>query len=340
VPDRRRSPRAGRGPTPARRPRTPEPRPLAGTHSITTGEAELLADRDDPDGWILVVNGVPSSYVHLSDPTRLEFEYVRWIGDVLDLLDAPLEAPAPLRVAHLGGAGCTLARYVMATRPGSRQLVFEHDAKLVELVRQAFGLRRERGLRIRVDDARAGLSTLWDGSHDVVIRDAFVADKVPDHLTTLEFCREVARVLAPHGVYVANVADRTEQRHARAEAATLREVFREVALVAEPSQLRGRRYGNVLLIASNAPLPLDALTRRLASGAIRARVVPPERVAQLVAGLRPLTDPPAVTPDSSSEARDSSHERRDPSQQGQDSSRDEDRTFPESRATHHERFAG
>lgn len=278
------------------RSRSPEPKLFAGTHSIATGEAELLVDRDDPDGWVLVVNGVPSSYVHLTNPTRLEFEYVRWIGDVLDLLGSPMEAPAPLRVAHLGGAGCTLARYVMATRPGSRQLVFEHDAKLVELVRQAFGLRREGGLRIRVDDARAGLRSLWDASQDVVIRDAFVNDEVPDHLTTVEFGREVARVLAPHGVYVANVADRTEQRHARAEAATLREVFDEVAMVAEPSQLRGRRYGNVLLLASNASLPLDALTRRLASGAIRARVVPPERVTQLVSGLRPLTDPPTASP--------------------------------------------
>ncbi|REF37899.1 spermidine synthase [Thermasporomyces composti] len=304
MPDRRRSPRAGRGRAPARRSRTPEPRPFAGTHPIATGEAELVADRDDPDGWMVIVNGVPSSYVHLTDPTRLEFEYVRWIGDVLDLLNAPLAAPAPLRVAHLGGAGCTLARYVMATRPGSRQLVFEHDAKLVELVRQAFGLRREGGLRIRVDDARSGLSKLWEASVDVVIRDAFVGDTVPEHLTTVEFGHEVARVLAPHGVYVANVADRAEQRHARAEAATLREVFREVALIAEPSQLRGRRYGNVLVLASNAPLPLDALTRRLASGAIRARVVPPERVARLVAGLRPLTDPPATPSDRDSSGGD------------------------------------
>jgi spermidine synthase len=282
VPDRRPPARTRRG--------TPSGRTghqvRAGTFPIDTGELELAPDRDDPGGWFVVVNGVPSSYVHLDDPTRLDFEYVRWIGDVIDHVE-----PGPLRVAHLGGAGCTLARYVAATRPGSRQVVFELDVALVELVRDAFDLRRERGLRIRTEEARAGIGTLRDASQDVVIRDAFVGNRVPEHLTTLEFARDVGRVLASGGTYVVNVADRTEQRHARAEAATLREVFNQVALIAEPSQLRGRRYGNVLLVASNAPLPLDQLTRRLASGAVRARLVPPERVAQLVAGHRPLLDP-------------------------------------------------
>ncbi|WP_020577651.1 spermidine synthase [Actinopolymorpha alba] len=254
-----------------------------------TGSAEITVDRDDPAGWFVVVNGVPSSYVHLDDPTRLEFEYVRWIGDLIDLMAPPA---APLRVAHLGGAGCTLARYVEATRPSSRQVVFEVDATLVELVRDAFELRRQRGLRIRVTDARAGVRTLGEASQDLVIRDAFAGNRVPEHLTTMEFCREVARILSADGVYVTNVADQAEHRNARAEAATMLEVFAHVVLVAEPSQLRGRRYGNVLLLASNAPLPLDDLTRRLASGAVRARLVRPERLGQLVAGLRPLTDPP------------------------------------------------
>ncbi|GAA2759666.1 fused MFS/spermidine synthase [Actinopolymorpha rutila] len=285
MPDRRppaRTRRAtNRGPAGSAQPAVP-----AGTHPIDTGEVILTADPGDPGGWFVIVNGVPSSYVHLGDPTRLDFEYVRWTGDILDHLP-----PGPLRVAHLGGAGCTLARYVTATRPGSRQVVFEIDGALVDLVREGFGLVRDRGIRVRTGDARAGLASLRDGSQDVVIRDAFTGNRVPGHLTTLEFAYELVRVLEPSGVYVANVADRTEQRHARAEAATLREVFAHVALIAEPSQLRGRRYGNVLLLASNGELPLDGLTRRLASGAVRARLVLPDRVAELVAGLRPLRDP-------------------------------------------------
>ena len=252
---------------------------------METGTAEILGDWDDPDGWMVLVNGVPSSYVHLSDPTRLEFEYVRWIGDVLDLA-AP--QGQPLRVAHLGGAGCTLARYVAATRPGSPQVVYELDAELVELMRSAFG---RRGFRLQVADARQALAGLSGGSRDIVIRDAFVGETVPAHLSTLEFGREVARVLAPGGLYVANVGDREGAPLARAEAATLLTTFGDVAMIGEPGQLRGRRFGNVVLVAGQGPLPLDGLTRRLAAAPVRARLVEPGRVRELAAGIHPLTDP-------------------------------------------------
>lgn len=260
---------------------------LAGKHRIDTGVVELRLDTDDPDGWFVDVNGVPSSYVHESDPTVLVYEYVQWIGDLLDELAEP---EAPLAVLHLGGAGCTLARYVAATRPGSSQIVYEVDSALVELMREAFDLRRRNGVRLRAGDARAGVAELPGDSRDVVIRDAFDIANVPPHLTSTEFAADVARVLRPGGVYVANVADRAEQAQARAEAATLRQVFDQVAMVAEPGQLRGRRYGNVLLLASNGGLPLDALTRRLASGVVRARVVYPDRVAELTAGTHPIHD--------------------------------------------------
>lgn len=246
-----------------------------------------MPDRDDPAGWTVLVNGVPSSHVHLEDPTRLEFEYMQWTASVLDAI-AP--AGAPVDAVHLGGAGCTLARYLAATRPESRQSVFEIDAALVTLARQAFGLRGVRGLRIRAADAREGLTTLPDAMADVVIRDAFAAASVPEHLRTVEFHHEVSRVLRAGGVYVANVADTAAVRDARVEAAAALRVFAHVALIAEPGQLRGRHYGNVLVVASHAALPLEALTRALAGGAVRARLVPPSRVRELTAGVHPRLD--------------------------------------------------
>lgn len=265
---------------------------VAGTHEIVSGAVDVVPDRDEPDGWWVYVNGVPSSYVQLSDPTVLVFEYVRWIGDLIDLIQPGGDR---LRVSHLGGAGCTLPRYVAATRPGSAQVVFEVDGALIEVMRQAFGLRRRDGFRLRECDARQGLAGLAADSQDLVIRDAFARDTVPDHLTTVEFARDVRRVLTSGGCYVANVADRAETTLARAEAATLRAVFDRVAMIAEPAQLRGRRYGNVLLLASDDPAGFDGLcdglARRLASAAVRARVVPPDRVAELTAGLFPMHDP-------------------------------------------------
>lgn len=264
----------------------PRPDQFTGEHDIDSGTAELVADRSDPGGWSIMVNGVPSSYVHLGDPTRLDFEYMQWMGNVLDAVGAP---GSPLSVVHLGGAGCTLALYVAATRPGSPQTVFEIDAALVTLMRQAFGLRSVRGLRLKAADGLAGLGSLPDGYSAVVVRDAFDGAVVPPHLTTTGFYAEAARVLTSGGVYIGNVADTAQVRESRVEAATALAVFAHVALIAEPAQLRGRRYGNVVLLASQAPLPSDALIRKLAGGAVRARYVDPERVAELVAGVKPRT---------------------------------------------------
>ncbi|WNB87647.1 hypothetical protein [Cellulomonas sp. ATA003] len=105
----------------------------------STGTVELVRSRDDPDGVTVVVNGVPSSHLDLADPTRLDFEYMQQMAVVVDRVAEP---GASLRVLHLGAAGCTFARYVHATRPGSHQLAVELDATLAELVRGWFDLPR------------------------------------------------------------------------------------------------------------------------------------------------------------------------------------------------------
>jgi spermidine synthase len=256
---------------------------------VTTGTAELVPDDDGRGGWTVYVNGVPSSHLDPSDPLRLDFEYMRWMGD---LIDAAAPEGEPLHTLHLGGAGCTLARYVAATRPASRQLVIELDALLVDVVRDSFGLRSSGHLKVRVGDARAVLADLPDARYDVVIRDAFETDAVPAHLRTRGFVAEVARVLTPGGIYLANVPDGGTLDAARLEAATARAVFEEVALAAEPSQFHKKRYGNVVLAASRAPLPAAGWARRLASGAVRATTLEDEEVLAFVAGRRPLEDPP------------------------------------------------
>jgi SAM-dependent methyltransferase len=212
---------------------------------------------------MLFLDGHESSYVDLADPTHLEFSYVRRIGDVLDLVRPPRQ---PIEVLHVGGGGFTLPRYVAATRPRSRQLVFEHDGGLVLLAREHLGLRPLPGLKVRVGDARQRLAERPSGSADVVIGDAFSGVLVPPHLATLEFAAEVRRVLRPDGVYVLNVIDCPPLRVSRAEAATLLAGFDHLALAADRDLLRERDAGNVVFVASAAPLPLAELARSAARG--------------------------------------------------------------------------
>jgi spermidine synthase len=239
------------------------------TTEVNHGTAELVGDPDRPQGWTLLLDGTAQSHVDLDDPTHLEFEYVRRLGHVADLA-AP--STAPLRVLHLGGGAWTLARYVAATRPGSAQRVVELDAGLVDLVASRLPA-DGTGIEVTVGDARAALATVAPGSVDLLVLDVFAGARTPAHLTSVEFVRAAAAVLAPAGVYAANVADGGALAFARTQVAAAAAVFPEIAVVAVPQLLHGRRFGNLVLVASAAALPVDELARRAAGDPFPARVL-------------------------------------------------------------------
>jgi spermidine synthase len=219
---------------------------------------------------------------------------MRRLGHVADLAGP---AGRPLRVLHLGGGGLTLARYVAATRPGSSQLAVEADAQVAELVRERLPLgqpsraRTQAGrIRVRVADARAVLEEVPAGSFDVVVADVFAGARTPAHLTSAEFAGLAARALAPSGVFTANIGDGPPLTHARGRVATVRSVLRHSCLIAEGPVLRGRRFGNLVVVAANRELPVAELTRRAAADPFPARVVDGEELDRFVAGVRPITD--------------------------------------------------
>lgn len=273
---------------------------------IASGTVEVVVDRDDPRAVTVHVNGVPSSYLHLDDPTVLAFEYMQQMACLVDALPS-----GPLSVVHLGAAGCSLARYVAAARPGSRQLALDPDPTLLELVRDWFGLPRAPELRLRAQDGRAGIRGLRPESVDVVIRDAFASDVTPAHLTTSGFLDDVVRVLRPGGLYLANIADRAPLTLARREVATALRAsaprgpsavpgspWTDVSLVAEPAVLKGRRYGNLVLAAVRASATppqqvswLPETDRPLRTLPVPATRVDRQALAQMSAGSDPLTDP-------------------------------------------------
>ncbi|SHN82418.1 Methyltransferase domain-containing protein [Geodermatophilus obscurus] len=271
--------------------RQAEPVVPPGPTPVDGGTAELLGDADRDGSWVLVVDGTPQSHVDLADPTHLEFEYVRRMGHVLDLA---AEEGRPIDVVHLGGGALTLPRYVAATRPGSRQRVVELDQPLTELVRAHLPLPRDARVRVRAADARAGLAALPSAAADVVVSDVFAGARTPAHLTSTEYAQEAHRVLRPGGTYTANVADGPPLRFARAQVATLRAVFMHVCLLAEPGTLHGRRFGNLVAVASDAELPIPALVRRCAADPMPSRVVEGADLDRFAGNAQPVHDAGAV----------------------------------------------
>ena len=254
---------------------------------VDLGLAELVADADRPRAWTLLLDGTPQSHVDLDEPEHLEFEYVRRLGHLVDLAAPPGQ---PVRALHLGAGGLTLARYVAATRPRSRQLAVEVDAALVALVRRALPAGLRGRLRLRVGDAREIAEHLPAGSFDVLITDVFEAGRTPAHLTSVEFAAAAAQVLSPDGVFGVNAADGGQLGYARAQAATVRSVFPETCVIADPAVLRGRRFGNLVLAASRRSLPIAPLTRLAAADPFPGRVVHGSDLVRFIAGARPVTD--------------------------------------------------
>ncbi|MGW9025061.1 spermidine synthase [Streptomyces sp. NPDC055722] len=259
--------------------------------AVDGGLAQLIPDRDRSRAWTLLIDGAPQSMVDLDDPAYLGFEYQRRLGHVIDLAAPP---GRPVQAVHLGGGAFTLARYTAATRPRSTQQVVERDASLVQLVRRTLPLDSNARIRVRSADARVGLAKVPDGWADLVITDVFSGARTPAHLTSVEFLTDVRRVLKDGGQYAANLADGPPLAHLRGQISTAAAVFPELALIADPVVLRGKRFGNAVLIASAHPLPLAELTRRAASDPHPARVEHGRALTDFTGGAVAVTDAAAV----------------------------------------------
>ncbi|KRF33110.1 spermidine synthase [Yonghaparkia sp. Soil809] len=269
--------------------------PVAVSRQLSNGmRAVIEPDRWSPGSWSLIVDGTPQSHVDLDDPSRLFFEYVQRIGHVIDEWG---EAGQPMTALHLGAGALTLPRYIESTRPGSRQQVVELEEELVAFVREHLPLPRRASIRVRYGDARATLARLpaaLHGAVDLIVVDVFSGARIPAHVTSLEFHEEVRRFLAPNGIVAVNVADGPGLAFARAQAATLQMAYRDVAALAETGILKGRRFGNVVLIASTSELPLDWMPRLMARGPHPATVTSGRDLVNWIAGAPVATDATAV----------------------------------------------
>ncbi len=251
----------------------------------------IEADRDRTGAFTVLLDGTPQSYIDTGAPTNLVFEYVRRIGHVVDLVRPAGEA---ITAVHLGGGGFTLPRYIAATRPGSRQQVLEVDRALIDAVRAAAPLPKREQIKIRCADAAQAATVLpagMLGTVDLLVLDVFAGARTPAALTTTEFFASLVPLLAHdahgrQGTVALNIADGPPLPFARSVAATVADVFGEVAVAAEPAVLKGRRFGNLVLVAGSVP---DGLARRLAGDPFPGTVLSGGEVTRFVGGAKPFT---------------------------------------------------
>jgi len=234
-------------------PNTPRDTPI----TIGSGTVEL---RDEPDGSTTVwVNNVPSSSMR-PELNILDFEYMRHMAAAVDAWD-----PQGRWLAlHVGAAACSLPRYLANAYPESGHIAVDIDTTLPELVREWWDLPRAPRLRIRAQDGLDALTGRRDDSLDLVIRDAFAGDATPPHLSDGAWWQQARRTVRATGLVLANVGTRPGTVLGRDDAKAARTNFDQVVAVAEHAVLKGKRRGNVVLVAGTSVV-IDALRRYAAS---------------------------------------------------------------------------
>lgn len=241
--------------------------------------ANVVVDEDNPAGRSLFLDGLRHAYVDLDDPTNLDIRYIRIFAHVSDGLE-----PGALDALHIGGGGFSFPRQLNNVRPGSSSIVLEIDPALVDVAEEQLGLEQSDSLVVKVGDGRLALDEYEDDQFDLVVGDAFGSRSVPWHLTTEEFLTEVDRVLARGGLYVMNIIDRGALNFARAEAATLTQVFTSVQIVVPPDDLVGRGSSNYVIVASATEIP------PLSVPAEDGTVLSQDETAQWIGDAEPLRD--------------------------------------------------
>lgn len=230
------------------------------TGEVRTADAVVSLRVVGPRQAILLIDGMESSFHDLDDPAHLDFEYMQHMTAILDSFWGE---GTPVRALHLGGAGCSLATAWDAMRPGSSQMAVERDGELTRLAREWFNLPRAPRLKIRHADARQAVEGFPEGRWDVIVRDVFVQSQVPEHLADEGTAHAAHRVLGASGLYLVNLTDAPPLPATRRELQILDREFAHVTMVIDPAIRRGRRFGNVVLAASDAEFDDVDLAKRL-----------------------------------------------------------------------------
>ena len=166
--------------------------------------------------------GIETSML-LANPDALDMAYCR-------TMVAALALPAECKdVLLIGLGGASLPRFIQKQFPDLRLDIVELDPDMVKVAQQYFSFRGSPNTRVFVLDGRLFLKRT-EKKYDVILLDAYAGDRVPFHMTTLEFVRLARSHLAPGGVVATNLWDPGRTRFLEAEKRTYQMSFPQTYL--------------------------------------------------------------------------------------------------------------
>ncbi|MGH3131576.1 MAG: spermidine synthase, partial [Gaiellaceae bacterium] len=167
----------------------------------------------------------------------------------------------------IGLGGGSAPKRLWRDFPRLRQQVAELDPVVVDVAYRYFQLPRSPRLRVEVEDGRRYLART-DRRWDVIMIDAFYADSIPFHMSTLEFLELARSRLTPGGVIVTNLIGSLEgsgSRLFRSFLRTYRTAFPTVHVhpVIRPGEEHAEILRNIIVVATEGAAPSESfLTER------------------------------------------------------------------------------
>lgn len=232
------------------------PNPAGDTVYQTQTAYQELAVVDDGGVRTLYLDGHRHSAMDIDEPNDHVFTYTRYFHLPLLVRDDPDVD----RVLFVGGGGFTGPK-AFESRYDVQVDVVEIDPEVVRVAKEHFGVEEGPNMSVTVGDGRRFLRSA-DSEYDVIVLDAYRQDKVPFHMTTVEFFELVRQKLSPDGVVVANTIGAptgSGSKFVRAEYGTMEEVFPQVYAVPTTD---GGSVQNVELVATKSADRIDRETLR------------------------------------------------------------------------------
>jgi len=188
------------------------------------------------------------SRINLADQDVIPANYLRMMTTALAY------APQADQILLVGLGGGVLTSYVGRFLPDARIDSVEIDASVIDTAKTWFGVRETERMRLVESDGRVFLNRNRK-LYDVALIDAYIGGSVPFHLMTKEFYTLLKRRLAPGGAAVFNIHE--PNRLFGVSVRTLQTVFATVDLYRSG-------YGEVAVVATDAPRAVEAVARRAA----------------------------------------------------------------------------
>lgn len=157
-------------------------------------------------------------------------------------------------------------------------------------MRRKIPLPPRSGIKVRDVDGRTGLSAMPEQWADVIIVDAFKELIVPGELVTDQALDDLRRVARGDALVIFNVTDRAPFDWARRLAGGLNQRWRTTMFGMEADVYKGRRFGNLLMIATDGKPDVREIERESSRRMFGYRWITGKSAHKWPGGAAPFTD--------------------------------------------------